>query len=78
MSQGSAVVGEAGAELLTMYNGRAIVQPLGNDRMRPVTGGTYNITNIVKVEKISNDFDITRINEQLAFEQKKQLSAVGG
>lgn len=76
--QGSAVVGEAGAELLTMYNGRAIVQPLGNDRMRPVTGGTYNITNIVKVEKISNDFDITRINEQLAFEQKKQLSAIGG
>ena len=78
LSQGSAVVGEAGAELLTMYNGRAIVQPLGNDRMRPVTGGTYNITNIVKVEKISNDFDITRINEQLAFEQKRQLSAIGG
>ena len=78
LSQGSAVVGEAGAELLTMYNGRAIVQPLGNDRMRPVTGGTYNITNIVKVEKISNDFDVTRINERLAFEQKRQLSAIGG
>lgn len=78
LSQGSAVVGEAGAELLTMYNGRAIVQPLGNDRLNPVAGGTYNITNIVKVEKISNDFDITRINEQLAFEQKKQLSAIGG
>lgn len=78
LSQGSAVVGEAGPELLTMYNGRAIVQPLGNDRMRPVTGGTYNITNIVKVEKISNDFDITRINEKLAFEQKRQLAGIGG
>ena len=78
LSQGSAVVGEAGAELLTMYNGRAIVQPLGNDRMRPVTGGTYNITNIVKVEKISNDFDVTRINERLAFEQKQQIAAIGG
>ena len=78
LSQGSAVVGEAGAELLTMYNGRAIVQPLGNDRLKPVAGGTYNITNIVKVEKISNDFDVTRINERLAFEQKRQLSAIGG
>ena len=78
LSQGSAVVGEAGPELLTMYNGRAIVQPLGNDRMRPVTGGTYNITNIVKVEKISNDFDVTRINERLAFEQKRQLAGIGG
>jgi len=78
LSQGSAVVGEAGAELLTMYNGRAIVQPLGNDRLNPVAGGTYNITNIVKVEKISNDFDITRINEKLAFEQKRQLAGIGG
>jgi len=78
LSQGSAIVGEAGAELLTMYNGRAIVQPLGNDSMRPLAGGTYNITNIVKVEKISNDFDVTRINEQLAFEQKRQLAGIGG
>ena len=78
LSQGSAVVGEAGAELLTMYNGRAIVQPLGNDRLNPVAGGTYNITNIVKVEKISNDFDVTRINERLAFEQKQQIAAIGG
>ena len=76
--QGSAVVGEAGPELLTMYNGKTIVQPLGNDKLRPVSGGTYNITNVIKVEKISNDFDITRINEQLAFEQKRQLSAIGG
>jgi Phage-related protein len=68
--QGSAVVGEAGPELLTMYNGKTIVQPLGNDRLKPVAGGTYNITNVIKIEKISNDFDITRINERLAFEQK--------
>lgn len=76
--QGSAVVGEAGPELLTMYNGKTIVQPLGNDKLRAVSGATYHITNVIKVEKISNDFDITRINEQLAFEQKKQLSAIGG
>lgn len=31
LSQGSAVVGEAGAELLTMSGGRAIVQPLTNN-----------------------------------------------
>jgi len=77
-SQGTFLVGEAGPELMTIYNGRTIVQPLGNDRLNPVAGGTYNITNIVKVEKISNDFDVTRINERLAFEQKRQLSAIGG
>ena len=31
LSQGSAIVGEAGAELLTMSNGRAVVQPLTNN-----------------------------------------------
>lgn len=31
LSQGSAIVGEAGAELLTMSGGRAIVQPLTNN-----------------------------------------------
>ena len=31
LSQGSAIVGEAGAELLTMAGGRAIVQPLTNN-----------------------------------------------
>lgn len=31
LSQGSAVVGEAGAELLTVANGKAIVQPLTNN-----------------------------------------------
>lgn len=77
-SQGTFLVGEAGPELLTMYNGKTIVQPLGNDRLNPVAGGMYNITNIVKVEKISNDFDVTRINERLAFEQRRQLSAIGG
>lgn len=77
-SQGTFLVGEAGPELMTIYNGRTIVQPLGNDRLNAVAGGTYNITNIVKVEKISNDFDVTRINERLAFEQKRQLAGIGG
>ena len=31
LSRGSAVVGEAGPELLTMSNGRAVVQPLTNN-----------------------------------------------
>lgn len=37
LSRGSAIVGEAGPELLTMDSGRAVVQPL--------TGGTTNTTN---------------------------------
>lgn len=41
LSQGSAVVGEAGAELLTMSGGRAIVQPLTNNTAN-YAGATNN------------------------------------
>lgn len=78
LTNGSAIVGEAGPELLSVSNGRAVVTPLTNNNTVPsVNSPTYNITNIVKVDKISNDYDIKRINERLAFEQKQQLAAVG-
>ena len=38
LSQGSAIVGEAGPEILTMMGGRAVVQPL--------TSSTTNTTNM--------------------------------
>lgn len=41
LSQGSAIVGEAGAELLTMAGGRAIVQPLTNNTTN-YAGATNN------------------------------------
>ena len=41
LSQGSAIVGEAGAELLTMAGGRAIVQPLTNNTINNA-GATNN------------------------------------
>lgn len=43
VSQGSAVVGEAGAELLTMVGGRAVVQPLTNNTTNHNLGGV-NVT----------------------------------
>ena len=44
LSSGSAIVGEAGAELLTMSNGRAVVQPLTNNTANHNYGGiTMNI-----------------------------------
>lgn len=42
LSEGSAVVGEAGPELLTMMGGKAVVQPLGNNSTTNVGG--VNIT----------------------------------
>ena len=41
LSQGSAIVGEAGAELLTMVNGRAVVQPLTTNN-NSYAGNTNN------------------------------------
>lgn len=44
LSSGTAVVGEAGPELLTMSNGRAVVQPLTNNTTNQNYGGvTLNI-----------------------------------
>lgn len=44
LSSGTAVVGEAGPELLTMNNGRAVVQPLTNNTTNQNYGGvTLNI-----------------------------------
>ena len=42
LSQGSAVVGEAGPELLTMAGGRAVVQPLTNQNTNTTNFGGVN------------------------------------
>ena len=42
LENGSAIVGEAGAELLTMSGGRAIVQPLTNNTTNHYAGATNN------------------------------------
>ena len=43
MSKGSAVVGEAGPELLTMLGNRAMVQPLTNNNTSTTNLGGVNI-----------------------------------
>lgn len=46
LSQGSAIVGEAGAELLTVKSGKAIVQPLtGRNAVAPASGNQSNYYN---------------------------------
>lgn len=50
LTRGSAIVGEAGAELLTMANGRANVQPLTNN----VTNNTYNQLSSNPIEVMLN------------------------
>lgn len=83
VSSGSAVVGEAGAELLTVMNGKALVRPLMNSTANYngnnsyTTGSNNSFTTIVNVDKISSDMDIRAIGEQLAYEQSRYLKAVG-
>lgn len=43
LSQGSAVVGEAGPELLTMMGGKAVVQPLSNNNTTNVGGVSITV-----------------------------------
>lgn len=79
LTSGSAIVGEAGPELLSVANGRAVVTPLTNGSGYGMAQSpVYYINNTVNVERIDSDYDIKRINEQLAIEQRNSLDAVGG
>ncbi|MBO6077229.1 MAG: hypothetical protein J6P66_00570, partial [Bacteroidaceae bacterium] len=79
LTSGSAIVGEAGPELLSVANGRAVVTPLTNGSGYSMAQSpVYYINNTVNVERIDSDYDIKRINEQLAIEQRNSLDAVGG
>lgn len=82
LTSGSAIVGEAGPELLSVAGGRAVVTPLTDGNSNGAGGvmnsPTYNFTSIVNVESISSDYDINRIGEQLAIEQRNAMDAVGG
>lgn len=62
LSSGSAIVGERGAELLTMMNNRAVVQPLGSDKKATAIGNTANTYNIsVNVQSVNDRYDIRQI-----------------
>lgn len=80
LSQGSAIVGEAGAELLTIASGKAIVQPLTNNTTNSSSIGTtnnyYNSTYEINAT-ISNDYDVTKLAYQLEFNRRQNEMAVG-
>lgn len=72
--KGSAIVGEAGPEMLTVANGRTIVQPLGRiEEMRPVAagaagsaGGSVNYTQNIYSPKALSTYEIYRQSQQAA------------
>ena len=79
LEQGSAIVGEAGAELLTIASGKAIVQPLTNNTTNSSIGTTnnyYNSTYEINAT-ISNDYDVTKLAYQLEFNRRQNEMAVG-
>lgn len=81
LTNGSAIVGEAGPELLSVANGRAVVTPLADVPGAAFAGmgnQTVYITNSINVENVSSDYDVRRINEQLAIEQRNAYDAIGG
>lgn len=80
LSQGSAIVGEAGAELLTIASGKAIVQPLTNNTTNSSSIGTtnnyYNSTYEINAS-IASDYDVTKLAYQLEFNRRQNEMAVG-
>lgn len=75
-SGNTAVVAESGPELLEIMNGGVRVTPLtGSMRNTEVdsrtTNKTVNIFNTIKVDKISSDYDVSRLSEQLSFEERR-------
>ena len=75
LSQGSAVVGEVGPELLSIINGGALVTPLVRQTAEEKTKEEhvqklfYNEYNVNAT--IASDYDITRLAEELATEQRR-------
>ena len=75
-SGNTAVVAESGPELLEIMNGGVRVTPLtGSVRNTEADSGTtnktVNIFNTIKVDKISSDYDVSRLSEQLSFEERR-------
>lgn len=63
LSQGSAIVGEAGPELLTISGSKAIVQPLtGNSSAATTSPGEINLLNEVTVQVGNKEFKAFIVN----------------
>lgn len=63
LSQGSAIVGEAGPELLTVSGSRAIVQPLtGNSGVSAVSSESINLLNEITVQIGNEQFKAYVVN----------------
>lgn len=79
LSQGSAIVGEAGAELLTIASGKAIVQPLTNNTTNSSIGTTnnYYYSTYEINASIASDYDVTKLAYQLEFNRRQNEMAVG-
>lgn len=82
LHSGSAIVAEAGPELIEIMNGGARVTPLTGTARNTAAGSaigqkvfynTYNVT----VEKISSDYDVKVLSQRLAAEQRKIESGKG-
>lgn len=82
LHSGSAIVAEAGPELIEIMNGGVRVTPL-TDTARNTAVGTANGQNVfyntynVTVEKISSDYDVKVLSQRLAAEQRKIESGKG-
>ena len=77
LNYGKAIVAEAGPELLQLTNQGVQVTPLTqtarNHALSSISGGgdTYNQHITVNVQKISSDYDVRRIAQQMANELKR-------
>lgn len=72
LSRGSAIVGEAGAELLTVSNGRAVVQPLTNNHNMSVGDTVINVYG-APGQDVNELADL--ISEKIAFNTQRLTNA---
>lgn len=74
LSKGSAIVGEAGAELLTVNNGKAVVTPLTNNN---TTYNTYNQTSGDPIQ-VNLMLDKTVLAREMVQANARAVSLAGG
>lgn len=66
LSQGSAIVGERGAEMLTVKNGKAIVQPLGGSTAHSAAGNNFYFNvNANDIQSVADFWRVTQSAKRL-------------
>lgn len=76
LTNGQAVIAEAGPELLSVRNGVATVTPLSNNSRNTAVGGGVTVNINMGGVTVSNDYDVDRMSDRMVQQLSEKLAAL--